>query len=587
MGGTGTNLPAKFRATLLSLKGKVLSVDSPLALVNLPQTFAVGMAESSDKLCYDYLFSKLAPMAVDACVQKIPGLEGFSIGDATGKAFGQLDKLTDKYNLTLEMKQDFESDTTKYFAVTGHTQNKELSLTVLGNKPASGSFGVMASIVIDTKLFGELMIGMMGSNPFDSVLALSNLNLAAYVSTSDFSMPNGVTLPDPFSETTQIKTGFCFDGVAHEPATCQTGNGNDSVCALLKDAMRRTGGALGLGGCVGPQGVSLAVKVLNTRFNENVLMTTADIFFKTAIAPPSASIGGSAVLAVKMPELVTFFGTVYVKQQGMPSLLGLGLGMKGMKQDFVKTNINIYDLALATEIGVTGVIPTIAKITIGGGVCFGKYATCKFLVDGEEGLEELLQRPDETAVSTKPEPADYQKQLTLVQSAESAVDMSKTVAAKLYAGFSSEGDAFFYAGITKVSLSKILNVVGREDLNLPNWAASASIEPYAQDECDKNGGAACFAFVSFSAKETGIKELVPPLVIPAGLGMQGRIFMLNSYMVFNVALGSGDLVMKLESSPIRLFKGGLVITRTKDSTEGPRFNMMSNPPAGGCKLLTC
>ena len=258
-----------------------------------------------------------------------------------------------------------------------------------------------------------------------------------------------------------------------------------------------------------------------------------------------------------------------------------------MIRDFVSENINIYDLVLATEVGVVGVAPTIGLLTIGGGVCFGKYETCKFMVNDEETLEELLQRPEELRVSTKPEHADYQKQIShnsLLQNPSSKVDMSNTVAAKLYAGFSTEGDAFFMAGITKVSLETMLKAFSGEDSSLPTWAKSVSIEPYAQDECDKHGGTACFAILSFSAKETKIRQLVPPLVIPRGFAAQGRIKIFGSYMAFNVGLGSSDYVIKLESSPIKLFNGGLVIRKTKGSAEGPFFNLQSNPPDGGCKM---
>ena len=310
------------------LEAKIFSVDSPLALEGLPQIFSVGMALQSDKLAYDYLFSKLAPLAIDACVQKIPGQKDFSTGDTIDKALGELDKLTDKYRLTLEMNEDFKSEKMKYFAVTGHTQNKELALTIIANKPKSKRLGVMAAVVIDTALFGKLMTDVMGSNPFKSVPSLSNLKLVASVSTSDFALPTGVTLPSPFSDNKEIKAGFCFDGLVQKPSSCRNSDGgNDSVCTLLKKVMAKTGGVLGLSGCMAPNGISLTVKVLNVRFNADVLMPQASLFFKTALSPkPSAVIGGSVTLSVKMPQLVTFFGTAYVKQKGVQSLLGLGLG---------------------------------------------------------------------------------------------------------------------------------------------------------------------------------------------------------------------------------------------------------------------
>lgn len=344
--------------------------------------------------------------------------------------------------------------------------------TVSGKKQT----GVLAAVVIDTTVFGNLIKGVLGSNPFKTVAILSNMQVSAYVSTADFLLPDPVTLPAPFDATRNIKRGFCFDGRLGNPTTpC----GKDPICNMAKSELNK-GTALTVQGCMDKDDVSLMIGVVDIKLSKSATLRTAGLTFTAVSSPPSVAFGAEATLDVVMEDPVTFNGKLYLKQSAAMSLLGFSLAASGMiPRAFGVEKLHMYDLVLAAEVGVAAGAPVVNSMTIGGGICFGKYSNCNTMVSGSNEEELIAQ-----GHSTVPRFNDYHEHLTMLQS---QTKTTGTIAAKLYAGFDATGKSFFYAGFTAVTMADIANAFVGSD-NLPNWMSTVGIEAFDQDTCDKAGG---------------------------------------------------------------------------------------------------
>ena len=210
----------------------------------------------------------------------------------------------------------------------GTTEDNALGVTFLVNRQtASGATttGVLAAVVLDTSVFGELIDGVIGFNPFETVAILSNIQVSAYVSTAAFELPDPVTLPAPFEATRQIKKGFCFDGRLGSP----TKECSDPVCEYVKGVMD-DGFQLTLRGCIDTDSVDLLIGVSNIIITDSITLRTAGLTFSSVAVPPSVSFGAEAVLDVVMEDVVTFSGSLYLKQEGPLPLLGLSFASSGM-----------------------------------------------------------------------------------------------------------------------------------------------------------------------------------------------------------------------------------------------------------------
>ena len=349
--------------------------------------------------------------------------------------------------------------------------------TVTGKKKAA----VMAAVTLNTAAFGTLMEGVMGSNPFNSVAILSNLQVSAYVSTGDFTLPDPVALPAPFESTRDIKKGFCFDARLGAPTVpCK-----DPVCAMMKKIMAV--GSLTARGCVNAIEMSLLIGVANVKFSDAVMLRTAGLTYTATALPPSVAFGAMAELEVKMKDVVTFRGSLGLKQAGPQTLLSFSFAVSGLIPAFGIPKLHMFDLILAAEVGVIGIVPTINRLTIGGGICFGPQNKCSALVSGHNE-EELLQKAghneEEGLLMQVPRFTDYHEHLAMLQSRPK---IRGAIAAKLYAGFGADGDVFFYAGVTAVTVADIAAAFVGES-RLPSWMGKVGIEAYDQDACDEAGG---------------------------------------------------------------------------------------------------
>ena len=344
--------------------------------------------------------------------------------------------------------------------------------TVSGKKQT----GVLAAVVIDTVVFGNLIKGVLGSNPFETMAILSNMQVSAYVSNADFSLPDPVTLPAPFDSTRNIKRGFCFDGRIGNPTiSC----GEDPICSLAKSELDE-GTSLTVQGCMDKDDVSLMIGVADIKLSKSATLRTAGLTYTAVSSPLSVAFGAEATLDVVMEDPVTFNGKLYLKQSGALSLLGFSLAASGMiPRAFGVERLQMYDLVLAAEVGVAAGAPVVKSMTIGGGICFGKYSNCDAMVSGSNE-EELIAQGHRTV----PRFDDYHEHLTMLQS---QAKTTGTIAAKLYAGFDATGKAFFYAGITAVTMADIAKAfVGSN--KLPDWMSKVGIEAFDQDTCDTAGG---------------------------------------------------------------------------------------------------
>eukprot|EP00656_Telonema_subtile_P009660 TRINITY_DN1455_c0_g1_i2.p1 TRINITY_DN1455_c0_g1~~TRINITY_DN1455_c0_g1_i2.p1 ORF type:complete len:1343 (-),score=323.85 TRINITY_DN1455_c0_g1_i2:44-4072(-) len=551
-----TTVPAKFLLTMNTLNNEQWSVTNPIGQTKLPAVISIGQSTKSSKLVYDMKFSKVLPLAIDAAKKGVPALKSLSMPSALTKSLTYFDKLMDKFPMQLEMNSDFTSKASKYFAVTGKANNGGIGVTFIVNRQTVGATtttAIMASVALNTQYFGELIKLMLKTNPFDKVPSLSNMYVAGYASSGAFQLPTPVTLPTPFEGTRDIKAGFCFHGKLMRPSkSC----GLDPVCAVVKSAFSGSSSNLVLSGCVSGLSTSLMIGVAGIKLSKSVTIRTAGLTYDSTIGPPpSVSFGASATLDVIInKEPVTFNGKLYLAQKAATTLLGFSFTTSGMfVRAFGVQRLNMYDLILAAEVGVAAGVPVINSNTIGGGICFGPADKCKPLVKGTTVLEQQ-------ELSLAPKHEDYANHVALVEQAK----LTGAVAMKLYAGFDLAGDAFFYAGITKVTLADIASAfVGAS--KLPSWLGKVGLEGYDTAACKANaGGSACFAYMSFASKEKTITELSPPMTIPMGFNTQGRLTLFGASIGFKMQLIATKMAMQLDASPLNLFSGAIQVYRVKD-----------------------
>eukprot|EP00656_Telonema_subtile_P009661 TRINITY_DN1455_c0_g1_i4.p1 TRINITY_DN1455_c0_g1~~TRINITY_DN1455_c0_g1_i4.p1 ORF type:complete len:1350 (-),score=326.54 TRINITY_DN1455_c0_g1_i4:44-4093(-) len=552
----GSNLAAKFSLSMSTLNNEQWSTTNPIGQTKLPALLSLGQGKSDTKLIYDMKFSAVLPLAIDAAKTGVPALKSLSMPSALTKSLNYFDKLMDKFPMQLEMNSDFTSKASKYFAVTGKANNGGIGVTFIVNRQTVGATtttAIMASVALNTQYFGELIKLMLKTNPFDKVPSLSNMYVAGYASSGAFQLPTPVTLPTPFEGTRDIKAGFCFHGKLMRPSkSC----GLDPVCAVVKSAFSGSSSNLVLSGCVSGLSTSLMIGVAGIKLSKSVTIRTAGLTYDSTIGPPpSVSFGASATLDVIInKEPVTFNGKLYLAQKAATTLLGFSFTTSGMfVRAFGVQRLNMYDLILAAEVGVAAGVPVINSNTIGGGICFGPADKCKPLVKGTTVLEQQ-------ELSLAPKHEDYANHVALVEQAK----LTGAVAMKLYAGFDLAGDAFFYAGITKVTLADIASAfVGAS--KLPSWLGKVGLEGYDTAACKANaGGSACFAYMSFASKEKTITELSPPMTIPMGFNTQGRLTLFGASIGFKMQLIESKMAMQLDASPLNLFSGAIQVFRVKD-----------------------
>ena len=474
---SGTKWPAKFTATMFDVRDRSITMDEPIDSETLPQIFSLGQPKNSSEMLYSYKFSKVLPLAVEAYNEAVGGsLDCGSISDN----LGFLDDLMDKFPLSLTMNADLLDEDLKYFAVQGTTEDNALGVTFLVNRQkvnGEQKTGVLAAVVLDTSVFGDLIDEVIGFNPFETVAILSNIQVSAYVSTSDFELPDPVTLPAPFEATRQIKSGFCFDGRLGRPTkTC-----SDPVCEYVTGVMD-DGFQLTLAGCIGDGSVDLLIGVSNIIISDTVTLRTAGLTYTSDASDQSMSFGAMAVLDVVMEDVVTFKGSLYLKQKAALTLLGLSFSCSGMIPNaFGIEDLNMYDLVLAAEVGfAAGAAPVLNSLTIGGGICFGDSTKCLAMVSGSSDAELI-------ALGTS-EPSNYHERHAHLTMLQERAKSNGVIAAKLYAGFdTSSGMVFFYAAITAVTMADIASAFVGSD-NLPGWMSELGIEAYDQAACDAAGG---------------------------------------------------------------------------------------------------
>eukprot|EP00658_Telonema_sp_P-2_P067914 TRINITY_DN5684_c0_g2_i8.p1 TRINITY_DN5684_c0_g2~~TRINITY_DN5684_c0_g2_i8.p1 ORF type:complete len:1445 (+),score=472.45 TRINITY_DN5684_c0_g2_i8:193-4527(+) len=573
---------AKFKISMNEIGKTVFSAKSPIGSVELPGLIALGQPTLNGKVVYDINYPKLVPLVLAAVQEGVPGLKSLQIPKVATSSMKFFDGMMSKLGLQLQMKSDFTSKTSKYFAITGETNDGGLGLTVMIAKQSQGT-GIVAALALNTVFFGKLMKGVLGTNPFGSVRILSNLNVAAYVSTLDFTLPDAVSLPSPFEDVRDMKSGFCFDGRLGRPTVkC----GSDPVCAIAKKAFVSKDSELTLAGCVSKTAVSLEFGISDIAISKSVTLTFAGITYESQLTPPSAQFGATASLEVIMKDPVLFEGSLYLKQDAASTVVGFSFSTSGMiPKAFTIKWLQMYDLVLAAEVGVAAGVPVINSLTIGGGLCFGSYSKCKVLVSGDDEAT-LLERGH----STTPQHGDYEKHLALVEKAK----LTGVVAAKLYAGFDLDGNVFMYAGITKVNLADIASAFSGSN-NLPGWLSKIGLEAYDQQACDEQGGTACFAYMSYAVQEKTIDQLTPAITIPMGFQVQGRLTMFGASMGFYMKFVLTQMSIQLDASPLNMFSGavkvyrlnkgikvglaqsllqmGTEVAKVYDSTKGPYFSL--------------
>jgi len=425
-----------------------------------------------------------------------------------------------------------------------------------------------------------------------SMKIMSNMTVAATASTATFGLPGKVTLPAPFQEDTEVKQGFCFNGMIGKPASC----GKDPICGLVETMLAKT--RLRMEACVSPTATRFSIGIGEVTLSKTVILSKASLYFALAMKQPSVEFGAEASLKIKMKDWVKFYGSLYLKQAGAQSLIGFKFKTVGMiPRAFGIGRLNLFDLYLNAEVGVAGGAPTVNKIVIGGGICIGQAPACKKLmatappterVAGRElaylgartrltnlelGESELLG--DEVDEFDQLQSQSQARLQHLVNHGGSKVPGA--MAAKIYVGFeAASGNAFFYAAISKMTLGEALMAVVGAEVKL-HWLGQLAISGFDEKACKAGKKDACWAYATFATQPTTL-DLEPPLKIQMGLTLSFRISFLGTSMGAKMSVIKNGIDMTIEGPAINLFKGQVVMSKSqKERKLGPVWKVVAMP----------
>jgi hypothetical protein len=436
------------------------------------------------------------------------------------------------------------------FAVTIAAQGRE------ENKALLFAFNV------DTHSFGQLMESVFGSNPFADKPLFSNMDAQALVASKEFSLAAGVYLPEPYQDVRYIEKGLCLDARLGKPTMdC----GDDQVCKWLDSKLNTPDASASAEMCVTDgNGMWIKFALNEIRLNEQVMMSEASIEYKQTMQPFQWELGAQIILHVQMGTSdVEFLGRLFVAN----GAFGVSAAMSGMMSNlFGNGRLHAYDLVV--EFTVTSGAPM--ALTIGGGLCVGKKSNCRSLVSGDDE-EELLAK----GYPTVPHDRMGEEMSTgLVQQAAGTLGADDAIAFKLYAGFDPEGSAFFYAGVTAISIKKFMCAISNK-CKVPDWMGEIELLPFDRDACDNNGGSACFLYASGASREVTIDTLNPPITIPQGFAIQGTLRLWKVHLAFKLRVEGTKFWLELMGSAIKFgeMQNGdpmIIISRSKqDDVHSP------------------
>lgn len=287
-------------------------------------------------------------------------------------------------------------------------------------------------------------------------------------------------------------------------------------------------------------------------------------------------------------QWVGFKGSIFVKVIPGAVNLGFSFATSGIILGaFGIGKLSLFNLVLKAEVAFPGPIPIPVSLTIGGGICLGTQSKCKGLfkqITGQHGARENLGEPGQPRTLGEGIVPDADGTLMppmLFLDENKRPHTPKVpgaVAAALYAGFDLKvGDAFFYAAITKTSINDIAKAMVPTS-RLPNWIGGITISGYDQSACRKCGGkcSACNAFMSFSSRGTTIKELTPPLVIPVGFALSGRIGLFGKSVGMKLVMSMKTFQGEFDCPTLKIGRGSrkLVLARSKTQrNKGPYLKM--------------
>jgi len=542
----------------------LVSNANPLGKAALPHLVSFGLNSglTPPKLVYSIDFIQVLPLAFEAFKQAIPGLK-VEMPSIFSKPMDAIDKTLKQFNMKYEINADFLSKGYQYFALIGKGSPMGVSsppsaVSFLVGKSAKG-IEILVTINLDNNSFDDLITKVLPGNPLKLFRALSRFQVLGYVASADIILPSKVTMPEPYRNTVSFKKGFCVNGIVLDPQDC----GLDPICGLFKLAFAVTP-SLQFSGCVTDRPffyVSLPIVELA----RSVTLTQASLEFHgttlESVTALDVTIGGN---------VVTFGGSIGCEAPAMSLELQFWVG--GMIQSlFGLSYLHVFDLTLGGKASMLAGFQLTA-LNIGGGLCFGEAAKCRQFVSSMPPKVALLQ-----GTSVSPQNEDYAKHTTFLQQA----NLTGAISGKVYVGISVTGQSYLYAGITKVTLADISNaIVGSS--SLPDFMGNSWIEGYDQAECLKSGGQACFAFFSVSTMlgATTLDQLKPALVIPTGFNIQGRMQLFGTGLGFQLRMAGSRMKLAMNSDPIKLFDGKILICQVLDAVPLSKGNLNHNKTLG-------
>jgi len=506
---------------------------------------------------------------------------------------------------------------TNYVGLKGESKDGAISIKVLASRDKKKNNAFMGFVGVETAAVGTFMKQVIGTNPFKTLRAFSNMRVSALLASDDMLLPEA--LPKPFHRLTTVKKGVCIHGILNRPKRC----GRDTLCTIVSNALagRRTSSGkraahsnLALSGCFTGTTAKLALliggEIKVTKRSDSPILKGLSLTFETNGG--HMTLGGEANLEVTMRKSkVTFTGTVYGKMGGSSMVLGLKLSASGMiPQAFGFPRLHLFDLYLEAEVGLKGPALTLTSFVVGGGICIGGSRECKSLI-GSAPAEETLIHEETLTANTMSDEADlsevdenFASTISMSMKKKRAADAKKRArerrvallqkkkvpgafAAKLYVGMR-DGLAFFYASLSKVSFGDIAAaLVGSKiSKHLPKWISTITVEGYDAKACKRGVQSACWAYASFSPKmqKISLSRTQSPLTIPQGIGLSARLNLLGVSMGLKLTLDTNRnfrLNLQLQGPALKLAGKMLVISKSKrEQKDGPQIEVDVDANAG-------
>jgi hypothetical protein len=495
------------------------------------QILAFGALEGSGlNLVYSMKFEetlKLIAMAINKAGGSVPddGLNG-PVGEGVNAIAKRMDRLAMLYHID----ENLIGSGDKHVALTGWSTTGGFGATILGGMEG-GENTFVAAASMNSQFFGELLKDRLGDNPLASMPLFSNFDVAVMAATHDVTLPEGVNLPSPFDAQRTVEKGFCLVGKIGSPLhPCE-----ETLCSLVSKAMSNNK-TLAMSGCFGGAETSFKVGVESVKLSDAVTMAEAAIGF--TLTPTSVEVAGTTTFNIMVKDNELSFGSkLSLTQAGPSTMLGIEGSLSGIVSNmFGMDKLSFYDMTLGASVGQVASVPTLTSAKIGGGACLGETDKCYAAAKGNA-------------------PSDG------------------TIAGKLYLGIDASGKAYFYTELnSKFTLQDVASAI-HQSLQLPDWAAQAGVFGYTEQSSP---------FMSFSTLPVTIDTLVPPLKIPAGFAMQGRLQMFNNQLGFKVAATTDGFKLALDAAQkISLADGKLLIAESKTSDAGPSFELTAGPTSFG------